>query len=389
MDAALIERGQTLEKGSQAQKLAGELALKETVTDAEIGKLYSLVVEQIQAETAAQPTSDQMAEQAAEATTPTVADLIEVFHAGVDGKRHISDSLQDSHIVDPTLEAFTAGMERRKYTPDHPAPETNATDITLPTAEDMPGDQHTPKEEQHSQSTDAQTDELLDIFQAGMDGERYVPKAQKVASNMRNVITTVTVEDNPKMRERNERHVTRVDNFEGEQYNNDGEDGNHFDKLKRMTQRKDYSDIHISGARIIDPESERAVQFAKLYYSEIRFRKTDCFRIAQNIGVDESTIEKVKRYLFVDNSLYDEDLQEWRRFDADCAIAHSWQRLIDGRDIQMHDRILIDHEIYEMHLKEMYPNLSHQEAHARAQEKFNYRKAADEYYGNLNKHKKD
>ncbi len=123
-----------------------------------------------------------MAEQAAEATTPTVDDLIEVFHAGVDGKRHISDSLQDSQIVDPTLEAFTAGMERRQYTLDHQTPLPDATDATIPIAEDVQSERQAPMDEQHSQSADAETDELLEIFKAGVDGRRYVPQSQETAT---------------------------------------------------------------------------------------------------------------------------------------------------------------------------------------------------------------
>ncbi|HIT89239.1 MAG TPA: hypothetical protein IAC41_02305 [Candidatus Merdenecus merdavium] len=143
-----------------------------------------------------------------------------------------------------------------------------------------------------------------------------------------------------------------------------------------------------SGASITDLESERGQAFAKKFYPKIRKRTSDYKKIAQNLGKDELEIKRIKDYLFMDESLYDEDLQIWRRFDEDCAIAQSWQRLTDGKRIQKHDRTLIEHELHEMGLKAKNPNLSHDEAHALAQKKYNYRKAADEYYGNLNKSKK-
>lgn len=147
------------------------------------------------------------------------------------------------------------------------------------------------------------------------------------------------------------------------------------------------SDIIKSGARITDPESKAGQDFAKLFYPEIRKRTTDCQKIADNLGKEVSDIQKIKDYLFMNDSLYDEDLQIWRKFDEDCAIAQSWQRLTDGKNIKQHDRTLIEHELYEMKLKAENPDLSHDEAHTLAQSKYNYKKEVTEYYDNLNKSK--
>ena len=102
------------------------------------------------------------------------------------------------------------------------------------------------------------------------------------------------------------------------------------------------SDIMVSGARITDTFSEEADNFADMYYKEIRSFSTDAKKIAKNLGKEESDIAKIKAYLFEEKSLYDPDLKTYRRFDPDCAIAQSWQRLMTGKDIKPHDRTLIE-----------------------------------------------
>lgn len=149
------------------------------------------------------------------------------------------------------------------------------------------------------------------------------------------------------------------------------------------------SDILITGARIIDPDSTDGIKFAKMYYDEIRSFSTDAKKIAKNLGKEEPDIKKIKAYLFEDKSLYDPDTKSYRRFDPDCAIAQSWQRLMNGKDIKKHDRTLIEHELLEMRIKKENPGIEHLEAHRLAASKFNYSKEAGEYYGNLKKHKEN
>lgn len=154
------------------------------------------------------------------------------------------------------------------------------------------------------------------------------------------------------------------------------------DRLKNSTDRV----ILTSGARITDTFSPEALSFAEMYYDEIRSFSTDAKKIAQNLGKNEEDIRKIKAYLFEDKSLYDSDTGEWRRFDPDCAIAQSWQRLMTGKDIKPHDRTLIEHELYEMDLKKRNPEMSHEEVHAQASKKYDYRKGAEDYYDSLKKH---
>lgn len=153
------------------------------------------------------------------------------------------------------------------------------------------------------------------------------------------------------------------------------------EKLEKLRR----SDILISGARITDLNSAEADEFAEMYYEEIRHFSTDSKKIADNLGKEESDIRKIKAYLFEDDSLIDPDTGESRQFDPDCAIAQSWQRLMNGKDIKLHDKTLIEHELLEMKIKQENPGIDHVKAHELASEKYNYPKEALEYYGNLKK----
>lgn len=174
-------------------------------------------------------------------------------------------------------------------------------------------------------------------------------------------------------------------------YSLDEEDKNRYkvrqEEWKTVVNTAD-SGIIMSGARITDPFSKEAEAFAEMYYKEIRSFSTDVKKIADNLGKDESDIKKIKAYLFEDNSLFESETETYRRFDPDCAIAQSWQRLISGKDIKPHDRTLIEHELLEMKIKKENPDMEHWKAHELAAEKYNYPKEVMEYYGNLEKHKK-
>ena len=149
------------------------------------------------------------------------------------------------------------------------------------------------------------------------------------------------------------------------------------------------SDILITGARIIDPDSTEGTNFAEMYYKEIRSFSTDIEKIADNLGKDKSDIRKIKEYLFENKSWYNPEAKEYERFKPDCAIAQSWQRLMNGKDIKKHDRTLIEHELLEMKIKEENPGIDHLEAHRLASVKYNYPKEVREYYGNIEKHNKN
>lgn len=129
----------------------------------------------------------------------------------------------------------------------------------------------------------------------------------------------------------------------------------------------------ITGA--VDPESERGLEHAERYYNEIRHRKDDVVSISRNTGIPEDVILKVKNYLFYDKQVLSDGTV--RRFDADCYIAHSWQRLTEGKAIEA-DLLLLRHEIMELSL--VNQGYSQSEAHDITNRSYNYTKAIKEYY---------
>lgn len=94
---------------------------------------------------------------------------------------------------------------------------------------------------------------------------------------------------------------------------------------------------------------------------------TDCARIAANTGFREQDIRVIKNHVFIE----EHDLQNGRkRFFPDYEMAQSWQRLIDGRNIQERDIVLLNHEYIESIF--MKGGLSAVDAHEKAQRIYNY-----------------
>ena len=112
----------------------------------------------------------------------------------------------------------------------------------------------------------------------------------------------------------------------------------------------------------------------------IRSRKDDVGRIAKRTNLPQSTIQKIKDYVFIDE--HDLGGKSKERFAPDCAMAQSWQRLIGDtlETIQDHDILLIQHELEEMKLVES--GMSQSEAHDKASEKYNYSEASNLFYKN-------
>lgn len=132
-----------------------------------------------------------------------------------------------------------------------------------------------------------------------------------------------------------------------------------------MQSRTKHDIIKASGA--LNPFSNRATEHAVRYYEEIRHRKTDAIRIAQNTGFRAQDIQAIKDYIFVE----EHDLVDGhRRFYEDYEMAQSWQRLIEGRNIQEKDIVLLNHEFLEREL--ILSGYSQQEAHEKAESIYNY-----------------
>lgn len=138
----------------------------------------------------------------------------------------------------------------------------------------------------------------------------------------------------------------------------------------------------VSGA--LNPYSEEAQDHANRYYESVRHMKTDVSRIAKNTGFSENDISQIKDFIFMQK--HDLGGSEPEYFYPSYEMGQSWQRLIDGKNIQKHDITLLQHEIMERNL--MQQGYSQSEAHRITEQKYNYSKESREYYANIDKHSK-
>ncbi len=125
----------------------------------------------------------------------------------------------------------------------------------------------------------------------------------------------------------------------------------------------------VNGA--LNSDSDRAVEHAERYYESVRKMKTDSNKIAENTGIKLEHIERVKNHLFMKS--HDLGVNGYRRFYADYDISQSWQRLIEGKNIQPQDIILLKHEYCES--RYMDRGYSQSEAHDKANKRYDYSKA--------------
>lgn len=130
----------------------------------------------------------------------------------------------------------------------------------------------------------------------------------------------------------------------------------------------------IAGA--LNPESTEAYKHAEQYYDSVRKMTTDVSRIAKNTGYSERDISAVKAFIFEEEHELSPGV--FSRFEPSYEMAESWQRLIDGKNIQKHDLTLLAHEITEKRL--MDSGYTQEKAHIAATRKYNYAKEAYEYY---------
>lgn len=155
---------------------------------------------------------------------------------------------------------------------------------------------------------------------------------------------------------------------------------------KRLTEEQNRGIMRISGAvsGALNPYSEQADEHAKRYYAAVRKMTTDVRRISENTGYSEELIQSIKDFVF--NEKHDlGDRIDY--FDPDYKMAQSWQRLIDGKNIQEHDLTLLKHEKMEREL--MLQGYSQNEAHLITSQKYNYDKEATAYYDRNEKHNKE
>lgn len=133
----------------------------------------------------------------------------------------------------------------------------------------------------------------------------------------------------------------------------------------------------LTGASGAIPRNDikRMNQHAELYYAEVRKRDGDIKAIAKNTGFSVSDIHKIKRHIFINE--YKLDGETLKRFDPDYDMAVSWQRLIDGKDIQEMDIVMLKHELMEYGLMKD-KNMSYFDAHKEAEKVYDYTKHVKE-----------
>jgi hypothetical protein len=138
---------------------------------------------------------------------------------------------------------------------------------------------------------------------------------------------------------------------------------------------QDDKRIIIDSGAIKRADFTRMETHAKMFYEEIRKRKTDINTIAENTDFSVEDVEKIKNHIFFNKY----DLSDgYGRFYESYDQAVSWQNLIlGGKRIREMDIILLRHELMEYNLMN-HEGLSYNEAHKIAEEKYNYSKYVKE-----------
>lgn len=125
-----------------------------------------------------------------------------------------------------------------------------------------------------------------------------------------------------------------------------------------------------------DPDFKKRNAHAKRYYSSIRNSEKSGIvdAISLNVDINKETVDKAITHLFfTKHDLY----KGFAYFDEDYDIAETIQRLREGRNIKTHDLILLQHEALEADY--MAKGMSFEEAHAKAEEQYNYTTALHSY----------
>lgn len=138
-----------------------------------------------------------------------------------------------------------------------------------------------------------------------------------------------------------------------------------------------------TGGSIRPRDEVQAWEWADQAYDRFRADDRDVADIANNLaeverpsgrtGFTPDEIGQVKRHLMVDEHLisdYEGGLTR-QRFDASPGIAEAWIRLRDGRHLDA-DLILLEHELAEAGYLRQHPDASYPEAHAFANERYNW-----------------
>lgn len=128
-----------------------------------------------------------------------------------------------------------------------------------------------------------------------------------------------------------------------------------------------------------DPDFKRRDAFAEMYYREVlgRKREYEIKAVAKNSGFSTEDIDKVfshvfeKKHLFSDGTIH--------KFSPDYDMAQSWIRLREGKNIQEHDIILLNHELMEANIMGKGTDIPYEPVHEEVQKQYNYAEALKKY----------
>lgn len=128
-----------------------------------------------------------------------------------------------------------------------------------------------------------------------------------------------------------------------------------------------------------DPNFKKRDRFAESYYEEIRNRKREyeITAVAKNTSFKKEDIDKIFSHIFEEEHLFEDG--EIHRFHSDYYMAQSWMRLREGKNIQEHDIILLQHELMEARIMEENPDMPYEAAHDMTVMKYDYHAALIEY----------
>lgn len=128
-----------------------------------------------------------------------------------------------------------------------------------------------------------------------------------------------------------------------------------------------------------DPYYKEREKIAKELYKEIGNRKKiyEVKAVSKNSGLPKKDVERVYDHIFVREHLFSDG--SIKKFDPDYYMAHSWQRLREGKNIQKHDLTMLYHELEEEKIMGSSLEIVYEKAHEKAEAKYNYHKDLLEY----------
>ena len=112
-----------------------------------------------------------------------------------------------------------------------------------------------------------------------------------------------------------------------------------------------------------DGNSSNITVTIDMEYENIRIDTTDISKIAQNTGMPEWKISRIKDHVFSNEHILDAGV---KRFDADPEIADAWYRLTNGTYNQ-NDIDLLNHEYFESKFESFYKT-DYRTAHNKTEE---------------------